>query len=160
MEESYGYLIGTHARDKDAVSAAMIIAEMTTYYLSQNKTLVDKLDELYKKYGYYTTALKSINFPGEKGKSEMDKIISDLRKKPFHQICGKTVTEKDYLQGINGLPKSNVLAFASDNIKVTIRPSGTEPKLKLYYQVKSDNKNTSTLLLQQVMQEVEAYFNK
>lgn len=160
MEESYGYLIGTHARDKDAVSAAMIIAEMTTYYLSQNKTLVDKLDELYKKYGYYTTALKSINFPGEKGKSEMDKIISDLRKKPFHQIWGKTVTEKDYLQGINGLPKSNVLAFASDNIKVTIRPSGTEPKLKLYYQVKSDNKNTSTLLLQQVMQEVEAYFNK
>ena len=160
MEESYGYLIGTHARDKDAVSAAMIIAEMTTYYLSQNKTLVDKLDELYKKYGYYTTALKSINFPGEKGKSEMDKIISDLRKKPFHQICGKTVTEKDYLQGINGLPKSNVLAFASDNIKETIRPSGTEPKLKLYYQVKSDNKNTSTLLLQQVMQEVEAYFNK
>ena len=160
MEESYGYLVGTHARDKDAVSAAMIIAEMTAYYGLQDKTLADKLEELYKKYGYYKTALKSISFPGEKGKAETDEIISALRANPRAEICGEKVWFKDYSFGINGLPKSNVLSFTGENIKVTIRPSGTEPKLKIYYQVKAESEIAAENLLQKVKTSVEKNFNK
>lgn len=157
MEESYGYLIGTHARDKDAVSAAAI-AEMTSYHLSGGKTLVDRLDELYKIYGYYKTALHSIGFPGEKGKAEMDEIISALRKTPPQTLCGRVVTTKDYLTGICGLPKSNVLSFTGEDIKVTIRPSGTEPKLKLYYQVKGKDKTSAERLLSEVRAQAESLF--
>lgn len=160
MEESYGYLVGTHARDKDAVSAVMIIAEMATYYLMQGKTLADKLNELYEKYGYYKTSLKSISFPGEKGKAEMDTAISELRKHPWKEICGEKVEEKDYSLGINGLPKSNVLSFTGKNIKVTVRPSGTEPKLKLYYQVKARDELTADRLSKQVSSTVEERFSK
>ena len=160
MEESYGYLVGTHARDKDAVSAVMIIAEMATYYLVQGKTLVDKLNELYEKYGYYKTSLKSISFPGEKGKAEMDTAITELRKHPWKEICGEKVEEKDYSLGINGLPKSNVLSFTGKNIKVTVRPSGTEPKLKLYYQVKARDELTADRLSKQVSSTVEERFSK
>lgn len=160
MEESYGYLVGTHARDKDAVSAVMIIAEMATYYLMQGKTLADKLNELYEKYGYYKTSLKSISFPGEKGKAEMDTAISELRKHPWKEICGEKVEEKDYSLGINGLPKSNVLSFTGENIKVTVRPSGTEPKLKLYYQVKARDELTAEALSKQVSSTVEERFSK
>lgn len=158
MEESYGYLVGTHARDKDAVSAAMIIAEMTAYYSLQGETLVDKLEELYNKYGYYKTALKSITFPGEKGKVQMDEIISKIRLKLWTEICGEQVVVKDYMLGINDLPKSNVLSFMSKNIKVTVRPSGTEPKLKLYYQVKAETENLADTLLQNVSAEVNRLF--
>lgn len=160
MEESYGYLIGTHVRDKDAVSAAMIIAEMSAYYGLQGKTLVDKLEELYGKYGYYKTALKSINFPGEKGKSQMDEIISKLRSDPWTEICGENVSVKDYTTGVNDLPKSNVLSFTGRNIKVTVRPSGTEPKLKLYYQVKAENETAAENLLQKVNDEINRVFIK
>ena len=160
MEESYGYLIGTHVRDKDAVSAAMIIAEMSAYYGLQGKTLADKLEELYKKYGYYKTALKSINFPGEKGKSQMDEIISKLRSDPWAEICGENVLVKDYTTGVNDLPKSNVLSFTGKNIKVTVRPSGTEPKLKLYYQVKAENETAAENLLQKVNDEINRVFIK
>ena len=158
MEESYGYLVGTHARDKDAVSAAMIIAEMTAYYSLQGETLVDKLEELYNKYGYYKTALKSITFPGEKGKVQMDEIISKVRLKLWTEICGEQVVVKDYMLGINDLPKSNVLSFMSKNIKVTVRPSGTEPKLKLYYQVKAETENLADTLLQNISAEVNRLF--
>ncbi len=150
MEESYGYLVGTHARDKDAVSAAMIIAEMAAYYGLRGKTLADRLEELYAKYGYYKTALKSISFPGEKGKTEMDEKITALHNSPWKEICGEKVEVKNYSLGINGLPKSNVLSFTGENIKVTIRPSGTEPKLKIYYQVKAKNENDAENLLQKV----------
>ena len=160
MEESYGYLVGTHARDKDAVSAAMIIAEMTAYYGLQGKTLADKLEELYNKYGYYKTALKSVSFPGEKGRAQMDKIISELRNEPWNEICGEKVAFKDYSLGVNGLPKSNVLSFTGENVKVTIRPSGTEPKLKIYYQVKADSENAAGKLLQKVKTSAEKNFNK
>lgn len=160
MEESYGYLVGTHARDKDAVSAAMIIAEMTAYYGLQGKTLADKLDELYKKYGYYKTALKSVSFPGEKGKAQMDEIISSLRNEPWEEICSEKVAVKDYSLGLNGLPMSDVLSFTGENIKVTVRPSGTEPKLKLYYQVKAKSENAAEKLLQEVKICVEENLNK
>lgn len=160
MEESYGYLVGTHARDKDAVSASMIIAQMTAYYRAQGKTLADRLEELYDKYGYYKTSLKSISFPGEKGKAEMDEKITALRNAPWQKICGEKVEFKDYSLGINGLPKSNVLSFTGDNIKVTVRPSGTEPKLKIYYQVKAENENSAENLLKQVAEKIERNFIK
>ena len=159
MEESYGYLVGTHARDKDAVSAAMIIAQMTAYYRAQGKTLADRLKELYDKYGYYKTSLKSISFPGEKGKAEMDEKITALRNAPWREIRGKKVEFKDYSLGINGLPKSNVLSFTGDNIKVTVRPSGTEPKLKIYYQVKAESENSAENLLKQVAEKIERNFS-
>lgn len=160
MEESYGYLVGTHARDKDAVSAAMIIAEMTAYYASQNKSLTEKLNELYEKYGYYKTALLSLVFPGKDGKAEMDEIVAELRKNPWQTICGEKVTVKDYLNGLNGLPKSNVLAFAGKNVKITVRPSGTEPKLKIYFQTKADSEQNAEILLQKLKEQAENLIKK
>lgn len=160
MEESYGYLVGTHARDKDAVSAAMIIAEMTAYYASQNKSLTEKLNELYEKYGYYKTALLSLAFPGKDGKAEMDEIVAELRKNPWQTICGEKVTVKDYLNGLNGLPKSNVLAFAGKNVKITVRPSGTEPKLKIYFQTKADSEQNAEILLQKLKEQTENLIKK
>lgn len=160
MEESYGYLVGTHARDKDAVSAAMIIAEMTAYYASQNKSLTEKLNELYEKYGYYKTALLSLAFLGKDGKAEMDEIVAELRKNPWQTICGEKVTVKDYLNGLNGLPKSNVLAFAGKNVKITVRPSGTEPKLKIYFQTKADREQNAEILLQKLKEQAENLIKK
>ncbi len=160
MEESYGYLVGTHARDKDAVSAAMIIAEMTAYYASQNKSLTEKLNELYEKYGYYKTALLSLAFPGKDGKAKMDEIVAELRKNPWQTICGEKVTVKDYLNGLNGLPKSNVLAFAGKNVKITVRPSGTEPKLKIYFQTKADSEQNAEILLQKLKEQAENLIKK
>lgn len=160
MEESYGYLVGTHARDKDAVSAAMIIAEMTAYYASQNKSLTEKLNELYEKYGYYKTALLSLAFLGKEGKAEMDEIVAELRKNPWQTICGEKVTVKDYLTGLNGLPKSNVLAFAGKNVKITVRPSGTEPKLKIYFQTKADSEQNAEILLQKLKEQAENLIKK
>ena len=90
----------------------------------------------------------------------MDKIISELRNEPWNEICGEKVAFKDYSLGVNGLPKSNVLAFTGENIKVTIRPSGTEPKLKIYYQVKADSENAAGKLLQKVKTSAEKNFNK
>ena len=160
MEESYGNLVGTHARDKDAVSAAMIIAEMTAYYASQNKSLTEKRNELYEKYGYYKTALLSLAFPGKDGKAEMDEIVAELRKNPWQTICGEKVTVKDYLTGLNGLPKSNVLAFAGKNVKITVRPSGTEPKLKIYFQTKADSEQNAEILLQKLKEQAENLIKK
>lgn len=160
MEESYGYLVGTHARDKDAISAAMIIAEMTAYYALQNKTLTEKLNELYEKYGYYKTELISVVFPGKDGKAEMDEIIAELRKNPWQTLCGEKVTVKDYLSGLNGLPKSNVLVLAGKNVKITVRPSGTEPKLKIYFQAKADSEQHVEILLQKLKEQAENLIKK
>ena len=144
MEESYGYLVGRHVRDKDSVSAAMIIAEAAAYYSSLGKTLIDALEDLYAEFGYYKTALVSRVYPGEKGKEEMDALISGLRKKPLTEIAGIKINEfKDYSTGIENLPKSNVLSFIGDGIKVIVRPSGTEPKVKYYLTAKRPNEKES-----------------
>lgn len=134
MEESYGYLVGRHARDKDAVSAAMMIVEMASYYRAQGKTLIDVLNGLYEQYGFYSTLLFSKTYPGKSGKEKMDGILAALRKNPWKELCDMPVTEvKDYSTGLDGLPKSNVLSFCGEGFKVIIRPSGTEPKLKTYF---------------------------
>lgn len=144
MEESYGYLVGRHVRDKDSVSAAMIIAEAAAYYSSLGKTLIDALEDLYAEFGYYKTALVSRVYPGEKGKTEMDALISALRENPLKEIAGIKINEfKDYSKGIEGLPKSNVLSFIGDGIKVIVRPSGTEPKVKYYLTAKRPTEKES-----------------
>ena len=139
LEESYGYLVGDHARDKDAVSAAMMIVEMCAYHKSRGVTLLQELENLYEKYGYYQTALSSVKYEGQSGMVTMAAIIDGIRKNPFAEICGKAVEFTDFAQGVDGLPKSNVLRFRNDDVRLIVRPSGTEPKLKIYYQVKGES---------------------
>ncbi|MDE5548516.1 MAG: phospho-sugar mutase, partial [Clostridia bacterium] len=118
LEESYGYLCGTHARDKDAVSACMMIAEMAAYYRAQGKLLTEVLEELFKTYGYYAAGLVSKSYPGKTGKEQMNALLASLRKAPWTEICGKKVNVyKDYSAGIDGLPASDVLSFSGDGFK-------------------------------------------
>ena len=136
LEESYGYLVGDHARDKDAVSAAMMIVEMCAYYKTQGITLLEQLQKLYKEFGYYKTELKSIKYEGQKGMETMAEIINRIRENPIAEFEGKALEFTDYATGVNGLPRSNVLRFRNEDVRLIIRPSGTEPKLKIYYQAK------------------------
>ena len=136
LEESYGYLVGTHARDKDAVSAAMMIAEACAYFKEKGKGLYTVLQEIYESYGYYQTELKSISLPGKDGMEKMKEILADIRKNPPKEIDGESLSFDDFAQGLYGLPKSDVLRFKNDSYRLIIRPSGTEPKMKIYLQVK------------------------
>ncbi len=145
-EESYGYLVHTHARDKDAVSVATMVVEMTLYYVSQGKSLMDRLEELWKEHGYYEELLISKHFKGQEGAEIMTKLMDKLRKTPPLNIAGKKVKKiKDYISkkvidpdgmkeiGDIELPVSNVLQFIlEDDTIITARPSGTEPKIKFY----------------------------
>ena len=134
FEESYGYLIGTHARDKDGVVASMLIADMTSYWKSKGMNLHDALLALYKKHGYFIEDMISINLSGIEGIKKIEKIINDFRINHLKGITNMKVVEvKDYEKGIDGLPKSNVLKFVLEHDSwIAIRPSGTEPKLKVY----------------------------
>ncbi|MBE7086641.1 MAG: phospho-sugar mutase, partial [Clostridiales bacterium] len=136
LEESYGYLVGTHARDKDAVSAAMLIAEACAYFKEKGKSLYAVLQEIYERYGYYKTELKSISLPGKDGMEKMKEILANIRKNPPKEIDGQTLTFDDFAQGLFGLPKSDVLRFKNEGYRIIIRPSGTEPKMKIYLQAK------------------------
>ncbi len=139
-EESYGYLAGTHARDKDAVSASMLIAEMAAYYKNNGKTLVDALDEIYAEYGYYYDCLETFVLKGKEGAEKIQAAMAAMRE------SGETLFDNlekltDYSKGIDGLPKENVLRFDfKDGSWAAARPSGTEPKLKLYFSVKGENR--------------------
>lgn len=150
FEESYGYLAGTHCRDKDAVVAAMLICEMAAFYKSKGISMVQARSNLYEKYGYYHQSQESFQFEGESGMIKMQEMMTALRKNPPKEIAGYKVTEfSDYITSTTltadnaakkiNLPKSDVLAFKLDNgASVIIRPSGTEPKVKAYYSTKSD----------------------
>lgn len=135
-EESYGYLVGTHARDKDAVVASMLICEMAAYYLAQGKTLIDVLEELYQEYGMYLDALDSYTLKGKDGAERIHAISAELRRRGAALM--EDVTELlDYTQGIGDLPKSDVLKYRfADGSWMAVRPSGTEPKIKVYYSVR------------------------
>ena len=137
-EESYGYLVGTHARDKDAVVASLLIAEMAAYYYSKGMSLYEGLQELYKKYGYFKEETMSLTLAGKEGLEKIADIISYYRNNDVESFNNKKVVEvKDFANGIDGLPKANVLKyFLEDESWVAIRPSGTEPKLKFYIAVK------------------------
>ena len=137
-EESYGYLIGTHARDKDGVVSSLLISEMAAFYYSKGMSLYDGLIELYKKYGFFKEQTISLTLKGIEGVEKIKEIISYFRENQIDYINSiKVVDKKDYKNGIDNLPKSDVLKyFLEDESWVAIRPSGTEPKLKFYIAVK------------------------
>ena len=135
FEERYGYLTGTYVRDKDAVNASMLIAEMTAYYKKKGVTLVDKLNEIYDKFGLYEHKLCSYEFPGVEGNDKMKQILASIRANMPSEIAGvKVIKSIDYLtQTEDDLPKANVLSFfMEDGSQMVIRPSGTEPLVKTY----------------------------
>lgn len=152
FEESYGCLIGTHARDKDAIVATMALCEAAAYYRTQGKTLWDAMLDMYKKYGYYKDDIQSITLKGIEGLQKIQEILDTLRKNPPAQIGGyKVVKARDYqadtIKDIEtgevtatGLPSSNVLYYdLTDDAWLCVRPSGTEPKVKFYYGVKGES---------------------
>lgn len=133
MEKRYGYLKGTYARDKDAVVAAMLICEMAADYQSEGMTLYDGLQELYKKYGYCEECLVTKTLYGEEGSIRIKEIMTELRTNPPKEIGGDEIIKVlDYNDGIDGLPKSNVLKLVLTDGWFAVRPSGTEPKIKFY----------------------------
>lgn len=169
FEESYGCLIGTHARDKDAVVAAMALCEAAAYYKSQGKTLWDAMTDMYEKYGYYKDDIKTITLKGIEGLKKIQEILDTLRRNPPTQVGDwKVLSVRDYqagtIQDLNetetrptGLPESNVLYYdLSEDAWLCVRPSGTEPKIKFYYGIKGtsmeDAGRKSAVLGDQVVQ--------
>lgn len=152
-EESYGYLIGTHARDKDGVVSALLISEMAAYYYSKGMTLYDGLMNIYDKYGYYIEELKSITLKGSDGMKKIDTIMDYFRCYNLPSISDINIVNIiDYKKGINDLPKSNVLKFIlEDESWIAIRPSGTEPKIKFYFGVKSYSLEKSNTKLKNII---------
>ena len=134
FEESYGYLSGDHVRDKDAVNASMLICQMAQYYKLQGINLVQAMRALYEKYGYYHNKTISLSYPGADGAAKMAGIMTGLRETAPTEIAGAKVEGVvDYETGVNGLPKANVIEFDLEGgDKAIVRPSGTEPKIKLY----------------------------
>ena len=134
FEESIGYNYKDFVRDKDAVNSAMMIAEMAAYYKKQGKTLLDVLEDMYKEHGYYSNDVIAITLQGLDGKARIGRIMEEFRNNPLESLAGlKTVKIIDYKLDETGLPKSNVLKYYfEDDSWVAIRPSGTEPKIKLY----------------------------
>ena len=156
MEESYGYLSGSYVRDKDGVNAAFLICEMFTYYASQGIGLFEKLNELYAEYGYCLNTLHSYTFEGSAGFEKMQNIMVSFRKS-ITEFAGKKVLKcLDYSEGIDGLPKSDVLKFfLEDNCSIVVRPSGTEPKLKAYISVSAATKEEAQVVEGELARAVE-----
>ncbi|KXZ39049.1 phosphoglucomutase [Alkalithermobacter thermoalcaliphilus JW-YL-7 = DSM 7308] len=158
-EESYGYLCGTHARDKDAVVASMLIAEMAAYYYTRGMSLYEGLLELYEKYGYYKEGLKSLTLKGKEGSEKIKEMIKHFKQNPIENIGKYKVKQmKDYSKGIDNLPKSDVIIYEmEDESWCAIRPSGTEPKIKFYFSV---NGKSSTDVDEKLENLVEGLMNK
>lgn len=159
FEESYGYLTGSYVRDKDGVNAAFMICEMFAYYQTQGISLLNKLAEIYQTYGYSLNTLHSYEFEGAAGFEKMQNIMKEIRAN-LNQIAGMSIDEiKDYAKGIDGLPKSDVLKFfLSNGATVVVRPSGTEPKLKLYLSVLADNHEQAASFEQAIVDDMAKYF--
>ena len=161
FEESYGYLSGGHVRDKDAVNASMLCCEMTAWYKAKGQTLAQAMDALNEKYGYYRNDLASFTFEGAEGMQKMASIMENLRANPPKTLDGKAVVKVvDYQTGVNGLPKSNVLEFQTDATKVLVRPSGTEPKVKVYLSARAANMAAAVKLNQQILEELTGKYLK
>lgn len=158
FEESYGYLSGGHVRDKDGVNASLLICEMFAHYKAMGISLVQMLNQLYEKYGYFKEALQSITFEGASGAKKMADLMESLRTNAPKEVAGyKVIDVKDYKAGIGNLPKSNVLEFnMEDDINVLVRPSGTEPKIKMYYLVKGSSEQAGA----EIVAALESYFTE
>lgn len=169
FEESYGYLVGNHARDKDGVVASMLIAEMAAYYKTKGKSLYEALQDIYKKYGCYVEKTMSYTMPGKDGMEKMSAILSGLRESAPCEVDGlevvkvtdyqkQTITEKDGVATeLVGLPKANVLRYdLSDNKSYFIvRPSGTEPKIKLYLGTFADTFDAAASVVDGIVSDAE-----
>ncbi|MCH3973100.1 MAG: phospho-sugar mutase [Oscillospiraceae bacterium] len=167
FEESYGYLSGGYVRDKDAVDATMLICEMASWYKDKGMSLADAMEDLYKTYGYYRNSVLNFGFEGEDGMLQMQKIMGTLRKNAPAEISGfKVVGWSDYQQSVRSdagkestidLPKSNVLEYRLENsCKVIVRPSGTEPKIKVYISVRGKDEAESLALTDALAQSGKA----
>lgn len=159
FEESYGYLSGSFVRDKDAVNASLLICEMFAWYHQQGKSFVDVLGELYTTYGYYESKLLPFQFDGSAGFEKMRSLLEKLRKAPPAELGGMAVKEsRDYLLGETGLPRSNVLRFfLSGDAEVVVRPSGTEPKMKIYLAVAGKSRAQSISVVKRLSKWAESW---
>ncbi len=160
FEESYGYLSGSYVRDKDGVNGAYLIAEMFSFYKTKGVSLLDKLQELYATYGFAHNTLQSYTFEGASGFTKMQEIMSRIRVEGISEINGvKVIKSLDYIEGLDGLPKSDVLKYYfEDNTSVVIRPSGTEPKLKTYISTCLGSKEESTKENKEFEEVLRMYF--
>lgn len=160
-EESYGFLSGHHVRDKDAVVAALLICEMAERYKKREMTLLDGLEQLYCRYGYYTDGLDSITLPGKEGCARIDRMMKNFRE-AIYELGGQKIQKVlDYQTGIDGLPSANVLKMLfEDGSWIAVRPSGTEPKLKIYYCfrgiTKEESEKKSVLVAESIREVVQA----
>ena len=160
FEESYGYLTGSYVRDKDAVDAAFMICEMFAWYKTRGISLLEKLNELYRTYGYCKNTLHSYAFEGSAGFAKMQQVMAAFRA-GIPSFGGLPVEKTvDYSLGINGLPKSDVLKFLlSDGCSIVVRPSGTEPKLKTYISVTASDQTTADAIENRLSSDLDNYLS-
>ena len=160
FEESYGYLTGSYVRDKDGVDAAFMICEMFAFYKTRGIALLEKLNELYRTYGYCLNTLHSFEFPGSSGMQKMQDIMKEFHN-GLDQIAGERVIRtEDYNVGLNGLPKSDVLKYYTESRSVVVRPSGTEPKLKTYISVTAADEQEAREREKRIMDELKGMLDK
>ena len=158
-EESYGYLVGTHARDKDGVVSSMLVCEMAAWYKNQGKTLVDGLNEIYDKYGYYLDFLDSFVLKGKDGAEKIQNLMVEFRNKG-KELLPDIKEIVDFKDGIRDLPKENVLKYIfNDGSWMAVRPSGTEPKIKVYYSIVDPDKNNAKARLEEIRQTISSIIN-
>lgn len=158
FEESCGYLSGGYVRDKDGVNGAFLVCEMAAFYKARGLSLLDRLEELYKEYGYCLDRLHSYEFEGSAGSSRMQAIMAGFRK-GMETVGPRRVLDcLDYKEGLDGLPKSDVLKFVlEDHGSVVVRPSGTEPKLKLYISVSAGSMEEARVAERQIVEALESH---
>lgn len=159
-EESYGYLVGTHARDKDAVVSSMLICQMAAWYKNHGKTLVDGLNEIYDEYGYYLDFLDSFVLKGKDGAEKIQNLMTYFRNKGKSLFDG--ISEIiDFSQGIRDLPKENVLKYIwQDGSWMAVRPSGTEPKIKVYYSIVDKDRKKAQSRLDSIRKTIKEIIEK
>lgn len=165
FEESYGYLSGSYVRDKDAVNGACLICEMFSYYATNGITLIERLNQLFEKYGYCLNTLHSYEFDGVAGFSKMQNIMKVFHKEvgknlKYDSFAGKKIEAVlDYSKGLNGLPKSDVLKYLlEENCSVVVRPSGTEPKLKTYISISAKSKEKAVEIEKKIKNQLDTFF--
>lgn len=158
-EESYGYLVGTHARDKDGVVSSMLVCEMAAWYKNQGKTHVDGLNEIYDKYGYYLDFLDSFLLKGKDGAEKIQNLMVEFRNKG-KELLPDIKEIVDFKDGIRDLPKENVLKYIfNDGSWMAVRPSGTEPKIKVYYSIVDPDKSKAKVRLEEIRQTISSIIN-
>ena len=157
FEESYGYLAGTYVRDKDAVNAAMLVCQMAAYYKKQGKTLAERLNELYEKYGYFLNHLLEFTFEGELGMRKIAAIMDAFRKSPPVSVAGEKVAKVIDYEIPKDLPKANVIEITlAGGSSFIVRPSGTEPKLKIYISAKAGSAKEAKIKVESLESEIKS----